>query len=435
MRPLLTYFTVTSLLILVSFFMIACGDSGTTTTGAETGTSTSAVEPAFKSTSFTDPSVCGKCHQEIFAQWQGSMHSNAFQDKFYLKMHEEASKDTDGAIDAFCTRCHTPIGTLSGEVPPTTGSQISEISKQGVQCDFCHTVTNADFTFAPSEIKQGPFTDAVSPYHETAYSELLTRSEFCGMCHDLNHPENNLPLEATFTEWKASPYAAQGIQCQDCHMTPGPGVTKPNPGTAATGGPQRPQIYTHQFVGGNATSLASPEHQKLATAQLQAAASLSVTAPPGTVPGSDMDLQVTVNNIGAGHYLPTGLTEVREMWLDVTVTDASGNTIYHSGAIGEDGSVDAKAVMYQSLFRDKDGKPTHKPWLAEEILSDNRIPPMGSAMEKYSIPVPAGSAMPLMVKVTLRYRTASQSLVNDLMGADAIAIPVIDMTSATAAVN
>jgi hypothetical protein len=304
-----------------------------------------------------------------------------------------------------------------------------------VQCDFCHTVTGTNFNFAPSKIKQGPFTDSVSTFHETAYSELHTRSEFCGMCHDVNHPENNLPLEATYTEWKASPYAAQGIQCQDCHMTPGPGVTKPNPGTAVQGGPLRPHIFTHQFVGGNATSLASPEHQNLATAQLQAAASLSITPPASATPGSSMDLQVTVTNKGAGHYLPTGLTEVREMWLDVTVTDASGKTIYRSGEIGEDGTVDPEAVMYQTIFKDKDGQATHKPWLAAETLSDRRIPPMGSVTEKYSVMVPAGTAMPLSIKASLRYRTASQSVVDELMGDEAIEIPVIDMASATAEVK
>ncbi|MDO8735644.1 MAG: multiheme c-type cytochrome [Thermoleophilia bacterium] len=386
----------------------------------------------FKSTDFTDPSTCGSCHSDIFAQWQGSMHNNAFQDKFYLKMHDEASKDTNGAVDAYCTFCHTPIGTMSGEVPPTSGPQISEISKKGVQCDLCHTVTSANFTFAPSKIKQGPFTDSISTFHETAYNELFTKSEFCGMCHDVNHPDNNLALEATYTEWKSSPYAAQGIQCQDCHMTPGPGVTKPNPGKAATGGPERTHIYTHQFVGGNATSLASPEHQKLAVAQLQAAASLSISSPPSVVPGGDMELQVTVNNRGAGHYLPTGLTEVREMWLDIDITDANGKTIYRSGAVGENGSVDPKAVMYQTLFSDKDGQPTHKPWLAVATLSDNRIPPMGSATEKYSVTVPAGTSMPLTVKAGLRYRTASQSFVDELMGVDAVEMPVIDMANATA---
>jgi hypothetical protein len=148
-----------------------------------------------------------------------------------------------------------------------------------------------------------------------------------------------------------------------------------------------------------------------------------------------MDLQVTVNNTGAGHYLPTGLTEVREMWLDVTVTDAGGKMIYRSGEIDEDGVVDPQAVMYQTLFKDKDGQTTHKPWLAAEILSDKRIPPMGSMTEKYSVPVPPGTAMPLKIKVTLRYRTASQAVVDEVMGDEAIEIPVIDMASATAEVK
>ena len=194
-------------------------------------------------------------------------------------------------------------------------------------------------------------------------------------------------------------------------------------------------IYTHQFVGGNATSLASPEHQKLATEQLQAAASVSVAPPASVTPGADMELQVTVNNKGAGHYLPTGLTEVREMWLDVTVIDAGGKTIYQSGAVDETGVVDPQAVMYQTLFRDKDGQTTHKPWLAAEILSDKRIPPMGSVTEKYSVPVPAGSSMPLTVKAVLRYRSASQFLVDQLMGADAIDMPITDMASATTEVK
>lgn len=434
MRPFTLSATMILLLFVASLSVVSCGDSETTAT-TETKASTSTITPRFKSTDFTDPTMCGNCHTEIFAQWQGSMHSNAFTDKFYLKMHDEASKDTGGAVDAFCTGCHTPIGTYSGEVPPTTGPQINEISKKGVQCDFCHTVTSANFTFAPSKTKQGPFTDSISPFHDTAYSELLTKSEFCGMCHDVTHPDNKLPLEATYTEWKASPYATQGIQCQDCHMTPGPGVTKPNPGTAVVGGPARPHIFTHQFVGGNATSLASPEHQNLATAQLRAAASLAITPPASAAPGSDMDLQVTVNNTGAGHYLPTGLTEVREMWLDVTVTDAAGKTIYRSGEIDEEGVVDPQAVMYQTLFKDKDGQTTHKPWLADEILSDKRIPPMGSMTEKYSVPVPSGTAVPLKIMVTLRYRTASQAVVDEVMGDEAIEIPVIDMASATAEVK
>jgi mono/diheme cytochrome c family protein len=348
-------------------------------------------------------------------------------------MQAQAGRETGAGAD-YCVACHTPFGGDSGEVPPTTGPQISQNTLEGIQCDFCHTLTDPQ-TYGPSVVKRGQFSDSGSTFHETAYSELLTTSYFCGLCHDQNSPDNNLPLQATYTEWKNSPYATQGIQCQDCHMTPGPGVTKPNPGKAAVGGPDRPHIYTHDFTGGNASELASGEHRQLARRNLQAAATLQLTTPASTTPGSDLEVLVTVNNTGAGHYLPTGVTEIREMWLDVTVIDAGGNTVYQSGAIDENGAVDPRAVMYRTEFRDKDGQPTNKPWLAAGILADHRVPPMGSLTEKYGIPVPADAALPLTVQATLRYRTAPQPLVDDLLGRDELAIPVIDMASARAEVR
>jgi hypothetical protein len=187
-------------------------------------------------------------------------------------------------------------------------------------------------------------------------------------------------------------------------------------------------------VGGNATGLASPDHQKLARDQLQAAASLTVKAAPAAGSSGNFVLEVAVTNKGAGHYIPTGLTEVREMWLEVVVTDANGNTVFHSGAIGEDGDVDSEAVMYHTVFADKEGNPTHKPWLAESLLSDRRIPPRETDLARYSFDA-GEAATPLRVQATLNYRTASQSYVDEVMGSDAIEIPVIGMASASAEIQ
>ncbi|MHB1390805.1 MAG: multiheme c-type cytochrome [Thermoleophilia bacterium] len=420
--------------LLVLAFMAGCGDNSSQTTA--TATSFTSITPAFKSTEFTDITSCGACHRDIMAQWQGSMHSNSFTDSFYQSVHGQASADTSGATDAFCTGCHTPIGTFSGEVPPLEGPQISSISRNGVQCDFCHTVTGNKgtgdfrFQFAPSKTKRGPFADAVSPAHLTAYSDLHTRSEFCGMCHDVNHPVNKIPLEATYTEWQNSPYAAEGIQCQDCHMTPGPGVTKPNPGIAVFGGRERPHIYTHYFVGGNATQLAWPQQQQMAQEELKAAADVTISKSGVIAPGAQAGIAVTVTNKGAGHYLPTGLTEVREMWLEVAVTDSTGKELFHSGSVSDTGNVDPDAVMYNTTFTDKDGQPTHKPWLAEKLLYDRRIPPRGVDTADYAFMVPADAPLPLRVTATLHYRTAPQSYVNEVMGDSAFQLPIIDMAVA-----
>ncbi|RJQ43780.1 MAG: cytochrome c family protein [Gaiellales bacterium] len=430
----LTFFS-----LMVTLTAAGCGENGSDEdeiSSLNTFPEGISVETLFSSSEFKGPEVCGGCHSEIFDQWQGSMHNYSFTDPVYQALHRQAGEDTGGATDVFCSACHNPIGVFSGEVPPLDNPEISETSRQGVQCDFCHTVSsstgigNYSFVFAPSNIKRGPFNDAVSSYHETEYSDLHTRSEFCGMCHDVNHPGNDVPLEATYTEWKESPYAEQGIQCQDCHMTPGPGVTKPNPGRAAPDAKERPQIYTHYFVGGNAV-LGDEQHNGLAVEQLKAAASIAIVAPETMPAGETSEVRIDVTNKGAGHYLPTGLTEVREMWLDVQVTDAGGKTVFHSGAVDEDGAVDADAVMYHTVLKDKNGDPTHKPWFAAGILSDHRIPPMETVSETYAIHVPDDAVAPLTVKATLRYRSAPQTVIEELLGDGAPTLPIIEMVTAS----
>lgn len=400
-------------------------------------TSTLAKAP-FNTNDFTPSSTCGTCHDEIYSQWQGSMHNNSLTDPFFVGMQAQAS--TESASAGYCTSCHTPFGSDSGEVPPTTGPQISAITKEGVQCDFCHTLMSTE-AYGPSQIKYGPFTDSVSTFHGTAYFALQTRSEFCGLCHDQVNPDNQQPVQTTFTEWKNSGYATRGVQCQDCHMTPGPGVSEPNPGRAANNGPLRPNIFTHYFAGGNATSLASDTHQKLARENLEAAATVRMDPAAGSgtnVAGSSgtgwpgakepMQLQVTVNNRGAGHYLPTGVTEIREMWLEVEVTDWSGNAVFHSGAIDANGAVDPNAVRYGTIYKTANGQPTVKAWQAAGIFSDHRVPPQGSLADMIQAEVPADVPRPLIAFVTVHYRTASQAQVDQSMGRGALQVPVIDMT-------
>lgn len=398
----------------------------------------------YTSDMFTDPTSCGKCHGEeygIYSQWNGSVHSLAFEDILYRAEVKMAGEEAGSAVEEFCERCHTPIGVVSGEVPPFDNPNMSVIAKKGVQCDFCHTVSNASgvgngaYVSSPGNVKRGPFTDAVSPFHETAYSDLHTKAEFCGMCHDVNHPVNGLPIEATYTEWKEGPYntgdPSTTTPCQHCHMTPGVTRFQKNPGTAAIGGPMRDHIYTHDVYGGNAI-IPSPRHRELAINRLRSAATLEVITPETVGADETVTVRVKVNNVGAGHYLPTGLTEIRQMWLHVKVTDGTGRVIYESGALDGEGSIDPNAVIYHTVLGDKDGKPTNKVWEAESILSDHRVPPKGSQTEDYTFVVPEDATAPITVDVRLNYRSAPQSLVNDLLGEGELEVPVIEMTSASA---
>lgn len=383
----------------------------------------------------------------IYGQWDNSIHSQALVDPFYRDFVLLASVETDGFTDVFCSVCHTPIGTLSQEIPPIDGSNLSPLAKKGISCDFCHSITgttdmefaeygNSNFLSEPQGkggTKRGPRDDAVSPYHKTEFNQLFTKSEFCATCHDVFHPVNGIQLESPYKEWKEGPYYQEGIQCQDCHMKQIPGVASTgsterpnNPGQSAMGGKNREHVWTHYFVGGNAF-LTSGEQKQMAQERLKAAATVEVDAPENAEPGQTVEIKVEVANTGAGHKLPTGLVEIREMWLDVTAADNTGKEFFRSGFLQENGAIEENAVVYKKVVADAEGNPTYKFWLTESIVSDYRIPPKGSVTEKYEIQIPDEIQGPIQVTAKLNYRSAPQPLIDEVMGDKGGKVPVVEM--------
>lgn len=435
-----TFFVGAALLFTMIIFG-GCGDDHAKTEAdstqgkTESGTVTKAQFPIER---FEDPSACATCHNIMHDEWSGSMHSNALKDPIYRKAVALASRETYGDIDVYCSKCHGPIAVMTGEVPPVDGSQAGDTSLKGVQCDFCHTVSkatgigNGAFESEPGNNKRGPFTDSQSYNHVNEYSVLLTKGEFCGMCHNVNHPGNGLRLESTYTEWKEGPYAKEGIQCQDCHMTPGPGVEK-KPGMAVDYGPERPNIFTHDIAGGNfavAGIMGSEAHAKLAEQRLKAAASIEFVDETVKRTGDSLAYKVKVSNIGAGHYLPTGLTEMREMWLEVTARDSSGKILWQSGQLDNKGNINRGTVIFNTVILDKYGQQTDKVWKAAKISSDGRIAPKGSRVVNYSVEsgVPGGK---LTLTARLLYRSAPQRVINDLFKKESFKVPVLEMTKAS----
>ncbi len=402
---------------------------------------------------FEKPEICMGCHPEIHAQWKGSMHSNAFVDPVFQALWKMGEKETRGFTKNLCGGCHTAIGVVSNDLSFKDGEfATSEIARQGVQCDVCHTIidssfletptyepNNASIVVAPGNVKRGPYKDSKSPYHKSEYSELHTRSEFCANCHQVFHPVSNFHIERTYDEWKYSVYAQNDIQCQDCHMMPveksievARTMKKPvNPGRPSPMGPKRDNMYTHEFVGANFTVpalLGAKGHAGMAEKRLKSAAELAISAPKAAKPGSMVTLAVKVTNVGAGHNLPTSLTEVRQMWLDVSVTDAGGKQIFRSGSLDEKGDLGKEARIFNAYAVDKDGQHTVKPWEIVRFEYVKTIPPKGSATESFSFLTPADARMPLEVRAVLRYRSYPQSVANLLLGKDAPVLPIVDMT-------
>ncbi|WP_299350520.1 hypothetical protein [uncultured Shimia sp.] len=68
-------------------------------------------------------------------------------------------------------------------------------------------------------------------------------------------------------------------------------------------------------------------------------------------------LNVRVANTGPGHALPTGVADFRQVWLDITVRDASGAVVLESGKMSDAGIFDPSARFFRKVFGDKYGDP------------------------------------------------------------------------------
>jgi len=416
---------------------------------------------------FIDPEVCMECHTDIYDQWNGSMHNKAFKDPLWrgaVKLFAKGTK-TRSEIMALrsCVKCHIPLGFRSDSVtyPTQDFDSADNLSAQGIFCNWCHSISevkhlgDADYEVAPGggdtdpSTMLGPLEDADSDFHPTQYSELHTTSEFCALCHDVSHSSNGLPLERTYTEWKNSPYNTENpattTTCQDCHMRQRPGVPstgkteRPDfPGRAAKNGPEREHVWSHYFVGANAmaaTIMGNELHADMARERLQNAADLTIVKGKNNNRGELARLMIKVENSGAGHYLPTGMSEVREMWLDVTISDADGNVLLRSGELDGNGDIDEEAAIFKTVLGNEKGEPETNIAAADRVLSDYRIPPKGHVAVRYSFNIPENAVSPLTIEATLKYRSISPAMARDFLGYDDEEIPVIDMTKAVETID
>jgi hypothetical protein len=214
----------------------------------------------FELSRFISPDVCGGCHSAIHEQWKSSMHNLSQSDTIYrLAAFAGLQGLTDSGEIAeaeHCVTCHNPMGFVTGFPKRVSDekeeSKIPAVTREGIQCDFCHSATgayaiyNAKIKLDPGNgeqdpgTKRGPFADSKVDYHKTEFSKFHTESEICGVCHDVRHVTFGTKLETTYEEWAKSPYnatdSAKRIVCQGCHMYQRPGV----PATGSTPRPENP---------------------------------------------------------------------------------------------------------------------------------------------------------------------------------------------------
>lgn len=405
--------------------------------------------PEFKVTDFAAPEQCASCHPNHYEEWQSSMHAYAFVDPVFFAMHERGQQLTNGQLDQFCTKCHSPIASRSGETPAFFDrNKLSPISTRGVSCDVCHSISkvnkifNAQFEMTPGNTKFGSLNNPMpNAYHQSQFNALFDRSDFCGTCHEVENTFNTR-VEETYSEWVQASVAGMSADCQDCHM---PTYT----GEAAVGGPVRDKVHRHYFVGVDVPLVDFPGadlQRQMSEELLKNSAEISVNAPATIKVGDTLHVAVTVTNSRTGHHLPSGTAAERQMWIAIQARDVNGNLIYQSGQLDANGDLmdqhsalnpnaDRDLVVYRQKLFDANGKEVLYFFQAKTV-ENNLIPLFSSKSGNYQIPVPVAARGPITLEVKLRFRSLPPYFLRDLNMSELIAkVPIVNMEEASVQVQ
>jgi nitrate/TMAO reductase-like tetraheme cytochrome c subunit len=323
---------------------------------------------------FKSSYTCIECHPDRYEEWTRSMHALAVSDPIFEAAYMRAIK-SDPQYREYCLSCHSPTTRATKDFNLT-----KSISIEGVSCSFCHSVTGVEknvYFFNQNNAMQGPYSDSKTEVHESAYSNLLTKSEFCAGCHEFSI--NDLPVYETYSEWKESPYAAEGKQCQDCHM-------EAKRGEAAKNGTIREKVYQHFWYGGHSGLF------------LDKAFDLREDSIQET--GDMVKVTLNITNRNVGHKIPSGFP-ARKVVLYFTASDENGQEIYHEERV------------YAKTLVDQYGNEVADFWKAASISKDNRIEPRESRIEVFEFMVPDSSGKVNTI-ATMQYQLEAEIITKSL---------------------
>lgn len=429
---------------------------------------------------------CANCHQAIYNQWQSSAHKHAADDPTYVTNINLLAKNKGIEATRYCEGCHAPIALLSGRLTSRGhhgGIEGTMGNSEGVSCLSCHSIQHvnnlngvASYHYTPHKKYLFEHSDNIlkkinnwlikaSPSQHVADMgrPILRTAKHCSTCHTqfMDKELNDwgwVKMQDEYAAWSKSAFSGNSDQqfsnqtrtiCQDCHM---PLEKASDPSANAEG-----YVRSHRFLGAN-TMLAivnNDETQLLKTIEFLRSNKLKVTIerpsrltavqPSETVDednrnpkegphyhyvGETIQLFIAVSNIGIGHDFPGGTADINEPWLEVIARDGSGEKIFHSGYIDENGFVDESAHKYVSRPIDRHGNEVWKHDLFNMIGStyNNTIPSGSTDIVNYSFVIPTWAKSPLLITATLKYRKLNQKYAKWALKENYVEIPAVDMS-------
>jgi DNA-binding beta-propeller fold protein YncE len=358
--------------------------------------------PAKVETSLYDGEWCAKCHQKEYDAWTRSAHAHAAEDPFVAYVATTEVKLRGPSYERLCQGCHDPTGLRLGKASLSGGA--------GVTCRSCHDVTRLLRAGGNADVEVTD-RDWTVDHKGKGGLDLLRRPDFCGGCHQQFVPGHALRSIDTLTEWETSPYHGPGVvrACVDCHM------------------PRADGVANHSVVGGNlalAQRYPVPGWEDAIVGNLATSAKISASWQGSAVAAK-------VENVGAGHLLPTGVADIREMWVEIEIQDAAGNKLATVGGPDANGLLADDGPRFGMDIAGEDGTllKLHELSLAKSIPFDRRVSPGGAqtvTVELGALPAGAASAV-----AHLYYRNLRPPFYRAALGDPSATPPTIELAKAS----
>jgi Zn-finger protein len=206
-----------------------------------------------------DVSSCKGCHQQIFDEWEKSIHAislvgtprtmatikSAVTDgmmKEWVKSGVKEVKDVKVEHMMSCTKCHLPqlkyaTDAVAAEIAQAAidGSggdeaAVAKLKKLGINCLICHNMKAITHKWVDGEpeknavygSKEGSHADKV--FTMMKKSPIMGESIVCGQCHglgpnfDLAQPTQCATLYGSYLHAYVPSAGVEIETCQDCHM-------------------------------------------------------------------------------------------------------------------------------------------------------------------------------------------------------------------------
>jgi cytochrome c554/c'-like protein len=465
--------------------------------------------------------TCGSsgCHQQIYEEWLPSAHRYSSMDDMFQTVQRLMVEETSPEHTRYCAGCHDPISLFSGAKDDDNITLSVEGADEGISCAVCHSMVqadvagNGDYTLAPAvrysfEQDESELARTLSDFlirtyprqHIESYSRPLYKTaEFCAACHkqyvdlEVNVDIGRVQGQNQYDSWRNSRWfheddPAATIQCRECHM---PLQASEDPARGDVTDPYRHAdddmhrshrtLASNQYIPLLQGLEGAEEHVRLTEAWMRGeieipeiadrwtdgpVVRMSLGVPESVQPGDEVPVRVFLTNNKTGHDFPTGPLDMIESWVELTVTDAAGREVFHTGGLDEDARVDESPVVFRADGYDREGEliDRHNLWdlvgasykrviypgmsdtvqitfqcpsLARGRVSprDERTGAPGQRTDVFALAAPAEIVGPLTVSATLWYRKANPDFLDRVYGYEAgVRAPATAVSEATATI-